>query len=55
MPRIQVKTDKKKGKGYQTYSLNIPKEIMDLKGWKAGDELKFVVYKGGLLYISKAE
>ena len=55
MPRIQKVVVSRKGKKYENHHVTIPKEILKKTGWGTGDKLKFRVYKGGLVYITKVE
>ena len=55
MPKIQVSRMNRKGKQYENHTITIPKEILDETGWGTGDKLKFRVYKGGLVYLTKVE
>lgn len=55
MPRIQVSRLTRKGIIYENHTITIPKEILDKLGWGTGDNLKFTVYKGGLVYLTKVE
>lgn len=43
MPKIQKMVDKKKGKEYPRYSINIPKWIMESRNWDENTKLGFVI------------
>lgn len=55
MPRIQKTVITRKGKQYENHHVTIPKEILKETGWGTGDILKFRVYKGGLVYLTKID
>ena len=55
MPRIQKTVITRKGKQYDNHHITIPKEILKETGWGTGDILKFRVYKGGLVYLTKID
>ena len=55
MPKIQCTRRTQKGKEYINHTITIPKEIIDKTQWGTGDILKFRIYKGGLVYLTKIE
>ncbi len=55
MPRIQKVVTTKKGMKYENHHITIPKDILKETGWGTGDILRFRIYKGGLVYLTKVE
>ncbi len=52
MPKLQERLHQRKGgKITNTFSLNIPHELIKMKGWKRGDEIGVTPIEGGLKLI----
>ena len=52
MPKIQQSIDKKKGKEYPKYSVNIPNWVMEKQKWKKGTKLGFTIKKDEVIIKS---
>ncbi len=50
--KIQIKRQIRNGKEYHTFYITLPKELVEILGWREGDQV-LVTIENGKLIISK--